>query len=369
MVLRALGGKHPNLVGDVAFSTIIDQGSRLIATMPLLEGDLAGAISWLRPRQKYTVCHGLICGIAFLHRSNVYHRDIKPENVLYNAEYEAKLIDFSLAKWISTPAAAEEDDRAGGRRKKDRKRKGKSAAHSGSVDRSTELLGTPGYISPEMLRKEIYTEKCDVYSAGVVFYEMMMGERLEAEKDKAAVRFLAEARETLDRERPLKDLIYGMLASWEAERPSSSQCIGHLAFFSRRELPNHMEAANGACERFDPVARFSRPPDGAPRAAAELRGLALALEYKEIPTVNAAIFYSLVLPPPHPLCALHLAAKLFEPLPFGLEDAAEEHESFCLRSQRAYENEILPLLGFDLLDTETLLRANAQVLDRIPSLP
>lgn len=97
------------------------------------------------------IMHQIMSAILYCHNNNIVHRDLKPENILLadeNNQFDTlniKLIDFG------TSAIAA----------KDRKLKG--------------CFGTPYYIAPEILRKEAYSSKCDVWSVGVIFYILLCG--------------------------------------------------------------------------------------------------------------------------------------------------------------------------------------------------
>jgi calcium/calmodulin-dependent protein kinase I len=88
--------------------------------------------------------------LHFCHTRGVTHRDLKPENLLYENEKEnarIKIVDFGFAKLL-TP-----DD---------------------TTNMST-MCGTPGYYAPEIVRKQPYNNKCDIWSLGVIIYILLCG--------------------------------------------------------------------------------------------------------------------------------------------------------------------------------------------------
>jgi serine/threonine-protein kinase len=85
-----------------------------------------------------------------MHKHGVVHRDLKPENIMVDAEDRIKLIDFGIAM--------KED-----------------ARRLTFVDMSA-TLGTPDYISPEQVKGQRGDQRSDIYSLGVMFYEMLTGE-------------------------------------------------------------------------------------------------------------------------------------------------------------------------------------------------
>jgi serine/threonine protein kinase len=112
-----------------------------------LSGGLGEAV-WLRYAAE------IAAALAHAHARRIIHRDIKPENILITLDDRVKVIDFGLARAVQEQAAA-----------------------SGSITQPNAFIGTPAYAAPELLTGGAASPRSDVYSLGVVLYEMACGEQ------------------------------------------------------------------------------------------------------------------------------------------------------------------------------------------------
>jgi eukaryotic-like serine/threonine-protein kinase len=156
---RALFGlSHPHIL-DVQDYGVLD-GRQPFLVMELLTGqNLESMVEThpLEPSFAFEMARQILVGLAFAHSQGVLHRDLKTENIFVvkhpDGRFTAKLLDFGLVKFV-------DDERWG---------EGKKLTVAGAV------MGSPAYMSPEQGTGGAMDARSDVYSAGVVIYELMTG--------------------------------------------------------------------------------------------------------------------------------------------------------------------------------------------------
>ncbi len=122
----------------------------------------------MKPEQALAVVPKICEALQFAHERGIVHRDIKPENVLLDKEGRVKIADFGIAK-ILNPLTRP----AGTLSLADGARDGVR----GSSLTQDQVVGTPHYMAPEQIEKpQMVDHRADIYSLGVVFYEMLTGE-------------------------------------------------------------------------------------------------------------------------------------------------------------------------------------------------
>lgn len=139
--------QHPHIVAIYEVGRTSD--GQLFYTMPYLpNGDLSKLDLRDTPARVAAVMRALVGALGFAHQHDIVHRDVKPENVLFDQHGRAQLADFGIAR----------------------------ASDSLRVTREGATMGSSGYMSPEQARGLIVDARSDLYSAGVVCYELLTGE-------------------------------------------------------------------------------------------------------------------------------------------------------------------------------------------------
>jgi tRNA A-37 threonylcarbamoyl transferase component Bud32 len=144
---------HPNIVTVHDFGEagghcylVMEYVDGLNLRQLLLNGKMA-------PGQALTIVPKICEALQYAHEQGIVHRDIKPENILLDKQGRVKIADFGIAKMMGVGDGQQ--------------------ALTGAKD----VVGTPHYMAPEQLEKPLTVDhRADIYSLGVVFYEMLTGE-------------------------------------------------------------------------------------------------------------------------------------------------------------------------------------------------
>ena len=138
---------HPNIVSIYDIGE--DEAGPYIV-MEFVDGEtLDGIIERSDPRDRQTIIPIVlqICsGLSFAHQHGVVHRDVKPANIMLTSNGLVKLVDFGVARVAST-----------------------------NLTQTGTLLGTPSYMSPEQIQGEKVDQRSDIFSLGIVLYEVLTG--------------------------------------------------------------------------------------------------------------------------------------------------------------------------------------------------
>jgi serine/threonine-protein kinase len=140
---------HPNIVG------VFDYGETNDVAYIVMEYVDGPPLKNLLDKQErfalpdvIRVMDDLLTGLQFSHERGVVHRDIKPANVMLTSAGQAKIADFGIAR-----------------------------IESSSMTQAGTLLGTPAYMSPEQFMGQVVDARSDIYSSGVLLYQLLTGER------------------------------------------------------------------------------------------------------------------------------------------------------------------------------------------------
>lgn len=136
---------HQNILK--LYETIEDDNYIYLILEYCENGDLKNFLS-KRPMKEKNVrkfMKQIVSGLQYLNNKNVYHRDLKPQNILLTKDYTIKISDFGLAKTCESDTLLD------------------------------TICGSPMYMAPEIMKYKKYDTKADLWSLGVIFYQMLTG--------------------------------------------------------------------------------------------------------------------------------------------------------------------------------------------------
>jgi calcium/calmodulin-dependent protein kinase I len=238
--VRVLQGlEHPNIV---QLREVVITKAFFCIVMELLSG--RELFDRIVEREKYNeqdakgVAIEILESIKFLHSQRVVHRDLKPENLIFKHpgdEAKLKLTDFGFAVVMQ------------------------------NSQRLTQSCGTPEYVAPEIIDGLSYTEKVDVWSAGVIVYILLCGfppfygdsdEELYDKISRGKFEFLVPYWNNVSNE--AKDLIQKMLTVNPNKRLSADQALQHPWFGLDHTRGGDLGNARSEMQRFQALRKFRK---------------------------------------------------------------------------------------------------------------
>ena len=243
-----LGGSlnHPNIV--TVHEYFEHGGLPYIAMEFLARGPLRPLVGTLTDAQIVGVLDGILAGLAHAEEHGIVHRDLKPENVMRTDDGAVKIADFGIATAYDELANA-------------------------NLTPAGEFVGAPGYVSPEQVLGKTATAASDLYSVGVIAYELFTGTVPFAETGPGSALLIHKVNQRAPSLAPLRPDLGRALAEWvdrllerdPARRPESATA-------AREALEDAAESGLGSRWRREaalPSGRPERKP--APPAAARHR--------------------------------------------------------------------------------------------------
>ncbi len=152
----AAGLNHPNIVAVYDTGEEADPASGIqvpYIVMELVEGHTLREIlrtgRQVMPTKALEFTQGVLDALSYSHKAGIVHRDIKPANVMLTSAGQIKVMDFGIARAVADTSA--------------------------TMTQTAAVIGTAQYLSPEQARGETVDSRSDIYSAGCLLYELLVG--------------------------------------------------------------------------------------------------------------------------------------------------------------------------------------------------
>jgi serine/threonine protein kinase len=218
--------RHPQIL------EVYDFGEQDGLTYIVMEYISGGTLDTrLRPRLPYefvtNIVNQMAAGLDYAHQRGVLHRDIKPRNILMTAEDSVVIADFGIAKITES---------------------------THGITQTGTILGTPEYMAPEQALSKPLDARCDVYSLGVIIYQMMVG-RVPFQEDSALSTIMAHVHDPLPAPRSINSSIP---ESVEAVLTKSLAKLPDDRYSSAGELARALQAAVSELRTAAPTSNAKR---------------------------------------------------------------------------------------------------------------
>ena len=153
---------HPNIVSifDVSLESIPPY-----IVSELVEGETLGEVTGGKPmnlRRVLDIALQVADGMATAHQAGIVHRDLKPQNIMVRPDGRVKILDFGLAKHVRETKTSSSEDQE---------------TEAMSLTAEGVVVGTAYYMSPEQARGKSVDKRSDIFSFGIILYEMLSGKR------------------------------------------------------------------------------------------------------------------------------------------------------------------------------------------------
>ncbi len=210
-----IGLRHPNIV---AVRDLVVEGEMIAIVMDLIPGgslrELLDEQRTLKPADALTLVGQVFRALSEAHSRAVTHRDIKPDNVLLAAPWSGAAEDTVRVADFGIAAVVSERNR-----------------------QTTGVLGTPQYMAPELISHGRTTPAADVYSAGVMLYELLSGRTPFAGPGTdftIAYRHVTSHPPRLDLPAPIADWVARLLSKDPGERPVAADAAAEAVRLAKR---------------------------------------------------------------------------------------------------------------------------------------